>query len=343
MVDLRSDTFTVPTAEMREVIASAAVGDDVWGEDPSVNELQDYTANFFGKEAALFVPSGTMGNQLGLKVNTQEGDEVIIENEAHIYYYETSAPSLLSRVQLRPLISSKGEIPIEDIEGAIRPDIYYYPNSSLICLESSHNRHGGTILSLDYIKEVRKIADKNGMRMHLDGARVWNSIAALNINPADYVADFDTISVCLSKGMGAPVGSLLIGRKSDIDKALKWRKILGGGMRQTGIIAAAGTYAIKNNFEKLVEDHKNAKEFGSMLSSSSYFECDLNTIETNIVAFKVKSDLSDDELLSKFEKAGVKLVPLSNKKFRAVFHLQITNEQTQTAANTLINCLKNDK
>jgi len=211
MIDLRSDTVTKPTGAMLNAIVNAELGDDVYGEDPTVNKLQEYVANLLQKEDAIFVPTGTMSNQLGIKINTNPGDEVIIEKDAHIFFFETAAPSIISNIQMRTLPSELGEMDIKDIENAIRPDIYYFPKTTLICLENTHNRHGGTIISLDYIKQVHQIAKQNNINMHLDGARLWNAAVATKIPVCEYAKYFDTISVCLSKGLGTPAGSLLVG------------------------------------------------------------------------------------------------------------------------------------
>ncbi len=336
MIDLRSDTLTVPDEGMREAIASAPVGDDVYGEDPTVNELQDYVAELLGKEAALFVPSGTMGNQLGVFVNTNTGDEVILDADAHIFYYETGAPSILSRVQLFPIKSQKGEMNLDDIEAAIRPDVYYYPKTSLLCLENTHNRHGGTIISMDYIKSAASLVKEKGLNFHCDGARLWNAHAATGISLSDYCGPFNTVSVCLSKGMGAPVGSLLAGSRELIRKALKMRKILGGGMRQAGILAAAGIYALKNNIQKLKGDHENARKFAETANQSDYFSADISTVETNIVVFSHIKGIDSLKLVDTCSQKGLLLHPMGNNQLRVVFHFQLASE-TIPAALAILN------
>ena len=287
MIDLRSDTVTKPTTEMRQFMISAEVGDDVYGEDPSVNELQDYSADLFGKEAALFVPSGSMGNQLCIKVHTEPGDEIICESQAHIFYYETAAPSIISQVQCRCIHSERGEIPIDRIENAIRPSDYYFPVTKLVCLENTHNRHSGTIISSDYIKELSRFVKNKGRKFHLDGARLWTAAAMTNIELNEYGKYFDTLSVCLSKGLGAPAGSLVLGTKKDIEKARKWRKILGGGMRQSGILASAGLFAIKNHFHLLKNDNKNALLFSNAIQKNDFISIDISKVETNMVVFNL--------------------------------------------------------
>jgi threonine aldolase len=279
IIDLRSDTVTKPSEEMKKAMMMAELGDDVYGEDPTVNELQEYTADLLGKEAALFVPSGTMSNQIGIKINTNDGDEIIAESESHIYYYETAAPSLISRVQFRLIESERGEMNPEKVRAAIRPDVYYFPRTSMLCVENTHNRHGGSVISLENIKQLKRIAIENNLAFHLDGARLWNASAATGISEADYVKDFDTVSVCLSKGLGAPVGSVLVGTKEKINRALKWRKILGGGMRQAGMLAAAGLFALKENRKLLTQDHINAKAFANVIAQCEHLHIDIDRVK----------------------------------------------------------------
>ena len=336
MIDLRSDTFTVPTAEMRKVIANAEVGDDVFGEDPTVNELQDYTADLLGKEAALFVPSGVMSNQICIATLTNPGDEVIVESEAHIFYYEAAAPSIISNVQLRPLPSIKGVISEDLISASIRKTDLHYPKTSLICLENTHNRHGGTIIPLEYIKRVKNICDVNGILFHCDGARIWNACSATGVSPRDYAEPFDTLSVCLSKGLGAPIGSLVVSSKENIAKALRWRKILGGAMRQVGIIASAGLYAFKNHYQLLAETHGNAKIFAKNISESEYFEVDLSSVETNMVRFETKKDVNSSEFLAELKSRGLLVLEIGKNTFRAVFHFQISQKESKRASEILI-------
>jgi len=229
IIDLRSDTVTRPSAFMREAIASAIVGDDVYGEDPTVNKLQEKMAKLTGKEAALFVTSGTMSNQLAIKCHTQEGDEIIVEYSAHIFQYETAGGSFISRVQIYPIPGKYGMMKLQDIEDAVRPDVYYFPKTKLICLENTHNRAGGSILGYNYITDVSALAKRHGIHMHLDGARLWNASIATGISIGEYAKHFDSLSICLSKGLGAPAGSVLCGSSEFIERARKYRKILGGG------------------------------------------------------------------------------------------------------------------
>lgn len=335
MIDLRSDTVTKPTEEMKKAMMMAEVGDDVYGEDPTVNELQEYTADLLGKEAALFVPSGTMSNQIGIKINTNDGDEIIAESEAHIYYYETAAPSLLSRVQFRLIDSERGEMNPEKVKAAIRPDVYYYPKTSMICVENTHNRHGGSVISLENTKQLKRIAEEHGMAFHLDGARLWNASAATGISEAEYVKDFDSISVCLSKGLGAPVGSVLVGTKEKMKQALKWRKILGGGMRQAGILAAAGLYALKENRQLLAKDHINAKTFAKILNNCEHLKVDMNSVKTNMIIFDFPNSLIADKLIKALANKGVLVSAVGVFSIRAVMHFQIEEKEAISAAEII--------
>ena len=343
IIDLRSDTVTKPSPEMRDFMLSAEVGDDVYGEDPTVNQLQDKVSSLFGKEAALFVPSGTMSNQLSLRVLTEAGDEVIADADAHIYYYETAALSVLSGLQIRPIKSEAGSPEIDKIEESIRPDIYYFPKTKVISLENTHNRHGGTVMSIEYIKQVKELADKYNLKMHLDGARIWNAHINSGIPLAEYAKYFDTISVCLSKGMVAPIGSLIISNRENIKKALKWRKIFGGGMRQAGIIAAAGIFAIENNLGKLANDHKNAAYFAKKVNQIDLLYCDTKRVETNIVVIELSNKINPDEFVNSCRANGLLLSSIGGQSIRVVFHLQISQEMTDMSLEIIQNVLKNLK
>lgn len=331
MIDLRSDTLTVPCDDMRRAISAAPVGDDVYGEDPTVNLLQERIADFFGKEAALFVPSGTMSNQISLKILTEPGDEIIADADAHIYYYETAAPAILSNLQIRPIPSDMGAPTPEAIVKTIRPDIYYFPRSRVVCLENTHNRHGGTIQSPGYTTAIKELADKHNLKLHLDGARIWNAIAATDISGDVFANHFDTVSVCLSKGMGAPVGSLIVSSKENIKKALKWRKIFGGGMRQAGLLAAAGLFALDNNLQKLVYDHENAKDFANALTEIDKISVDLSRVQTNMVRFELDKSINPHEFVSECKNRGLMVSWFDEQLIRAVFHLDISKESAKKA------------
>lgn len=341
MIDLRSDTFTKPTPEMLMAMMNADVGDDVYGEDPTVNLLQMKVAELFGKEAALFVPSGTMSNQLSLKVLSEPGNEVITDADAHVFYYETAAPAILSNLMFRTIKSESGEIPISEIEKSIRPDIYYFAESKIIALENTHNRHGGTIIGLDYIKEVKSIANKHAIFTHLDGARIWNAHVASGVELHEYAKYFDTISVCLSKGMGAPIGSLIISDKIRIQKALKWRKIFGGGMRQAGYIAACGLYALENHLPLLKIDHENAKTFAQEIANLHGIRLDLKKVQTNIVVFELDSRINPDLFVELCKQRTLLLSNVGDNKIRIVTYHQISFDDILNAVDIVVEVLKN--
>ena len=336
IVDLRSDTLTKPSAFMREAIASAIVGDDVFGEDPTINKLQDTLSELTGKEAALFVTSGTMGNQLSIKCHTDPGDEIIVEASAHIFQYETAGGAFISRVQLHPIPGNYGMMKLQDIEDSIRPDIYYFPKTRLICLENTHNRAGGTIIDYDYIQDVSLLAKSHGIKMHLDGARLWNASVATGISIKDYAKHFDSVSICLSKGLGAPVGSVICGSFEFIEKARKFRKILGGGMRQAGVLAAAGLYAIKNNVERLADDHKRAKRIADFLSSNDKIDIDLKSVQTNIVIFGFKDQkINTDAISLSLKNKGLLVSKGMKGKLRIVTHLDVDDSDIDYAIQIL--------
>lgn len=331
-VDLRSDTFTRPTPEMRRAMAGAEVGDDVFGEDPTVNALQDKCASLFGKEAALFVASGTMGNQVAVNAHTQPGQEVILEADSHIFYYEAAGPALLSGVQLRPLPGKNGVLSAEDVARAIRPENVHFPPTALVCLENTHNRAGGTIYPLDEIRKIHEIAKNQGIKMHLDGARLWNASIATGIPLRDYADCFDSLSVCFSKGLGAPVGSLVAGDAAFMKRAHKYRKIYGGGMRQAGIIAAGALYAMEHHLDRLQEDHANAKALAEAIADRSPFSVSLDSVQTNIVIIQVdESRLGSAEAAARLNEKGIQVLSLGPDMLRAVTHLEVSAEQIDEA------------
>jgi threonine aldolase len=332
-IDLRSDTVTQPTAGMRKAMAEAVVGDDVFGEDPTVNKLQERVAELLGKEAALFVPTGVMGNQLAIKALTEPGDEIIVEAGSHIFNYETAGPSLLSNVQLYTLQADRGILKASQLEAAIRPKAYYMPRTSLVCLENTHNRAGGTVYPLDEIKAIRSYTKQRGLSMHLDGARIWNASAATGISPKDYASQFDTVSVCFSKGLGAPVGSALAGSKELIERARKFRKIFGGGMRQAGIIAAGALYALDHHVERLHEDHSKARAFAERLVDLPGIAIDLHAVQTNIVIVELPRGGSPaDEVLEALKSNGVLMTDAGYTTIRAVMHMDVNMEDVKEAA-----------
>lgn len=335
MIDLRSDTLTRPTPAMYEAMARANVGDDVYAEDPAINALQERLAAMFGMESALFVPSGTMGNQLAIVTQTTAGDEVIVDADAHIMHYENAASSVIARVQLHPIRSVRAEMPLDDVIDAIRPAAYYYPQTTLVTVESSHNRQGGVVPRLSWLQQLRVLATERGLRIHLDGARLWNAIAAGVGNPIEYGRLFDSISVCLSKGLGAPVGSVLLGSHTMIEHARRWRKLLGGGMRQSGILAAAGMVALDDVLPLLPEDHRRARRFAEILAECPAIDIDVDSVETNIVAFQIPG-ITDDVIVHECAIRGVRLAPIRPGTLRAVWYHQISDEDTEAAAAIIV-------
>lgn len=335
-IDLRSDTVTKPTLAMRDAMASAEVGDDVYGEDPTVNRLQEKVATILGKEAALYVPSGVMANQIALKVHTQPGDEVIAESGSHIFNYETGAAAFISNVQIHTIEGKRGVITADQIPGAVRSPVYYNPKTRLICLENTHNRAGGTIYPIEEIKRISTMARSTEMSTHLDGARLWNAWMATGIHPKEYAQWFDSVSVCFSKGLGAPVGSAIAGTKGFIDKARKVRKILGGGMRQAGIIAAAAIYALDHNVERLREDHQKARFFAEELNSLPGFVIDMESVQTNIVIIDIgKTGKSPGEIIARLQALHVLLSEMAHTTIRAVMHLGVSKEDVTKAVEVI--------
>ncbi len=338
-IDLRSDTFTKPSAEMREAMKNAEVGDDVFGEDPTVNRLQEEVAGLLGKETGLFVASGTMGNQVALNSLTQPGQEVILEENAHIFYYEAGAPSLLSGVQLRTIPGKDGILTDQAIEKAIRPPNVHFPPTSLICLENTHNRAGGKIYPLPEIKKIHTLAKKQELKMHLDGARLWNASVATGISLKEYARYFDSINVCFSKGLGAPVGSMLLGSKEIMRAAHRYRKIYGGGMRQAGIIAAGALYAVNNNIERLSQDHDNARKLAQGFNSVPGFSVNMNNVETNIVMVDVdKNHFTADQVVARLKEHNILILAVGPQRLRAVTHLDVNSTDIKTAVDTIKTC-----
>jgi len=339
-VDLRSDTVTKPTAGMREAMARAEVGDDVFGEDPTVNRLQETVAELLGKEAALFVPSGTMSNQIAIKCHTQPGDEVILERDSHSFHYEGGGPALLSGVQLHPLPGERGVITAAQVAAAVRPGDHHYPRSRLVCLENTHNRAGGTIFPLEAIGEIRQVADRHGLRMHLDGARLWNAAVATGISEREFAAPFDSVSVCLSKGLGAPVGSLLVGSREFIHLAHRYRKVFGGGMREVGILAAAGLYALAHHRQRLADDHRRARRLAEALAELPGASVDLESVQTNMVFVDVgPSGMEAAEVVAKVREQGVLCLALGPSVIRLVTHLDVDDEGVERAIVAFANIL----
>ncbi len=335
MIDLRSDTVTKPSDEMRKAMYNAEVGDDVYKEDPTVNKLEEYTAELLGKESALFVPSGVMGNQICLNVHTQPGDEVICEADAHIFQYESGSPAVLSGLQLYPVRGENGIIDPESVKPLVRPtSAYYMPTSRVLEVENTHNRAGGTIYSNERIAELKNVANQFNLKFHLDGARLWNASVASGVSLNEYCSHFDSVSVCLSKGLGAPVGSVIAGSKDFINEAFRVRKGWGGGMRQVGILAAAGLYAVKNNISRLSEDHEKAKILSRHIYKTGMFEINLDNVQTNILIFKPKN-ISVEEALQKCEDNGLLLSVGQVGTLRAVTHMDVSFDDVSRACNIL--------
>jgi threonine aldolase len=329
-IDLRSDTVTKPTPAMRKAMAEAEVGDDVFGEDPTVNILQEKVANLLGKEAALFVPSGTMANQLSIKSHTQPGDEVIIESSSHPYNFEGGAGAALSGVQFQCLKGIRGILEASQIEEAIRPADHHFPATRLVCLENTHNRGGGSIFPVEKMAEIYRLAKSKELLVHLDGARLWNASVAAGIRPYEYAQWADSVSVCLSKGLGAPIGSLVAGSKLFIDRVHRFRKMFGGGMRQVGIIAAAGIYALDNHLERLKEDHQNAKRLAVGLKEFKGVSIDPRHVETNIVIFGIiNTKITAPHVAEAMRKGGVLIHAIDKTQIRLVTHLDLTAEDIE--------------
>jgi threonine aldolase len=323
VVDLRSDTVTMPTPEMRQAMFQAEVGDDVYREDPTVTALEELGAAMLGKEAGLYLTSGTMGNQVAAMAHTKKSDEIICEMESHIYYYEVAGLACLSGAQVRPVIGDRGIMTAAAIRGAIRAVDVHAPDTGLICLENTHNRAGGTCYPLAELAAIRKLADEFKIPVHMDGARIFNAAVAQGVDVRDIARHADTVQFCISKGLAAPVGSLLVGSRPYIEKARRFRKMLGGGMRQAGIIAAAGIVALKTMVGRLADDHANAKALGEALAAAGYV-IDLGTVQTNIVIFATDGLQTDaPAFVARLAAHGVKANAFGERRVRMVTHFGI--------------------
>ena len=328
VVDLRSDTLTRPTAAMSRAMAEADVGDDVFGEDPTVKKLEAIAADRMGKQAALFVASGTMGNLVSLLAHCARGEEIILGSLAHTFYFEQGGSAAVGGIHPRTLPNQPdGTLTLSDIEGAIRPDNVHFPRTRLIVIENTHNLCGGHPLDVDYMNAVGDVARRHGLKIHVDGARFFNAAAALDVPPAKLAADADSVSFCLSKGLGAPVGSVVCGNHEFISEARRARKILGGGMRQAGVLAAAGIVALNEMVDRLTEDHANARKLAEGLASMPGVLIDPNQIHTNIVYFGVdRQDMSAEELVRHLEDKGARTLPVGPGRIRAVTHYHISSQ-----------------
>lgn len=331
-IDLRSDTVTKPTQEMREAMFAAEVGDDVYGEDPTVRKLEELAAEMVGKEAALFVVSGTMGNQVAVLTHTAPGDEIVLEAESHIYYYEVGAVAALSGVQARTVRGVRGIMDPAAVEEAIREENIHYPRTSLIALENTHNRAGGTVLPLDNMAAIAEVAHRHGVSVHLDGARVFNAAIALGVDAREITKHVDTVQFCLSKGLAAPVGSILAGPREFIERARKKRKMVGGGMRQAGVIAAAGIVALTKMVDRLSEDHANARVLAEGLAGIDGISVDLGTVQTNIVVFDTRDlGVTAEEFVARLKDRGVLSSGFGKTRIRLVTHKDVSREDVLEA------------
>ncbi len=332
IVDLRSDTVTQPSPEMRRAMAEAEVGDDVFGEDPTVRRLQERVATLLGKEAALFVPSGSMANQTAIRAQTQPGDEIIAHADSHIYHYEAGGPAGLSGCSMRLLEGPGGTFDADAVNAALRPKDSHFPQSALIVIENTHNRGGGTCWNPDEIARIREVADAQNLRMHLDGARLMNACVATGHKPSEYTQYFDTVSICFSKGLGAPVGSVVAGTEATIRRVHRFRKMFGGGMRQAGVIAAAALYAIEHNIDRLADDHANAKRLAEGAARATHISVDPDAVETNIVFLDVDASATTAAALAEqLRGRGVLVLPTGPQRLRAVTHLDVSSDQIDAA------------
>jgi threonine aldolase len=333
-VDLRSDTVTQPTDEMRAVMSTAQVGDDVFGEDSTVIELQERIASLLGKEAGLFVPSGTMSNAIAIRCHTQPGDEIITEEKSHIYVYEGGGYAALSGCSVALVSSDLGIMDVSDVESKIRKSAHgksHYPNGTLVCMENTANRGGGTCYTQEQIDDIAQMAISKDCAVHMDGARLFNAIIASGLEPARVVRDCDTISICISKGLGAPVGGVLVGSKEVIEQAHRWRKMFGGGMRQAGILAAAGLYALDHHIERLAEDHFRARQLAEGLVGTTGIDLNINSVQTNMVYIKTE-DLADN-IVKLLAAELIDVLAIGTHLIRMVTHLHIDDEGIERTVN----------
>jgi threonine aldolase len=335
-INLVSDTVTKPTQEMLRAMFQAEVGDDVFKQDPTVNKLEAKVAEMFGMEAALFFPSGTMANQTAIKLHTQPGDQIIADKWSHVYLYEGGGAAFNSGVSFNLIDGNRGMITAEQVKNAINdPENIHYPLSKLVSIENTTNKGGGACYNIEDLKNIKRVCVANNLKFHLDGARIWNALVAKNQEPKEFGELFDSISVCLSKGLGAPVGSVLVSDAATIKRALRVRKLFGGGMRQAGYLAAAGIYALDNNIERLVDDHRRAKELGAVLENRNWVS-KVEPIETNIVIFELQSFINELELMDKFKQKGISIISMGHGKLRMVTHLDYREVMHTYVMETLI-------
>jgi threonine aldolase len=335
-IDFRSDTVSKPTLTMLHAMMNAKVGDDVFSEDPTVNELESLAAEIIGMEAALFCPSGTMTNQIAIKCHTQPGDEVICDANAHIYMYEGGGIAFNSGASVRLIQGDRGRITAEQVLSAINPDDPHRPASRLVCIENTSNRGGGSCYDFEEVKRIHKVCKDKNLKLHLDGARLFNALVAKNETPLQYGKLFDSISICLSKSLGCPVGSLLISNKEFIKKARRIRKVFGGGMRQAGYLAAAGIYALQNNIQRLAIDHEHARQIAGTLSKKEFVKMVL-PVETNIIIFELNDSITAPALVEKLKAFDILGYAIAPKRVRLVLHLDITEEMVEKTIEIISN------
>lgn len=334
IIDLRSDTVTKPTSQMLEAIMNAKVGDDVYKEDPTVNALEEKIATMFGMDMALFFPSGSMANQAAIKLHTQPGEQLIADKYAHVYNYEGGGVSFNSGVSCKLIDGHRGMITADQVESSINPpDFYHSPLTSLVCIENTTNKGGGACYDFDEILKIKNVCKEHNLGYHLDGARLWNAVIAKNERFEQYGEVFDTISVCLSKGLGAPMGSVLVGKREYMQNAIRVRKVLGGGMRQVGYMAAAGIYALDNHMDRLVEDHKKAAEIGKVLETLSFVRS-VEPIDTNIIIFTI--DRNEEDFVAEMAEKNIHFYGMGQGKLRFVTHLDYTNQMHEYFINDVL-------
>jgi threonine aldolase len=332
IVDLRSDTVTRPSAEMRAAIAAAEVGDDVHGDDPTVNRLQDRMAELLGEEAALYVPSGSMANQVAIRCVCEPGDELLIDQTTHTYNYESAGPAALSGVSYRIMQGQRGVFTPEQLEACVRPEAAHFPRSRAVIVENTNNNGGGTVWPVAAMAGVRAVARRHGLHVHLDGARLMNACVASGLKPTDFTQHVDTVSTCFSKGLGAPVGSIVAGSTAFIERARRFRRMFGGAMRQAGIIAAGALYAVEHNIERLADDHANARHLAAALAALPGISIDVSSVETNIVILDIDARLGTAAaFLAQMKERGVWMLPLGPQRVRAVTHLDVSRVQIDRA------------
>lgn len=342
-INLRSDTQTLPTEEMLEAMRQAPLGDDVLGEDPTVNRLEELSAAKLGKEAALFVASGTMGNLCALMSHTHPGDEVILEADSHTYYYEVGGFSALAGLSPRMVYGKNGIMDTENIKKALRPKDIHFPSPTLLCIENSHNRGGGTVYPAQLIDEIVQFAHESGLKVHMDGARIFNAAIALEVNIKELVRNTDSVMFCLSKGLSAPVGSMLVGKQLFIERARKIRKMLGGGMRQAGILATAGIVALEKMVNRLADDHHNARYIAEELAKLSRLKIDLDTVQTNMIYCNIgKLQVNIHDFIVLLKKRGVLVSPIPPDKIRLVTNRHVSREDAAQAAEMIREVVEKD-